>query len=63
MVGKGRHDIELSVTCCPSRQQVGQQTATHLTLVADDGVNELCVVLGRCGGSLIRDVYAHAAAF
>ena len=47
----------------PSRQQVGQQTATHLALVADDGVNELCVVLGRCGGSLIRDVYAHAAAF
>ena len=26
------------MTCCPSRQQAGQQAATHLAMVADDGV-------------------------
>ena len=34
--GEFQANFRSSVTCCPSRQQAGQQTATHLALVADD---------------------------
>ena len=34
--GESQANFRSSTTCCPSRQQAGQQTATHLALVADD---------------------------
>ena len=36
--GELQANFRSSVTCCPSRQQAEQQAATHLTMVAVDGV-------------------------
>ena len=36
--GECQANFRSSVTCCPGRQQAGQQAATHLTMVAVDGV-------------------------
>ena len=48
-MGQGRvqANCRSRVTCCPSRQQAEQQAATHLTMVAVDGVRMAAMLIKR----------------